>query len=119
MLAAAGGHEPVVTQLLAAGVPWNAVDRHNDSAGDLAAKAGHEAVYELIVAAGELQHCCGAHNCRASAAAQGAGPSLYWLHWSANRGSRASSRTPTCASSCTTPLTQVGRSSLWTSPRVA
>ena len=52
MLAAGAGHEGVVTQLLEAGAPWNAVDRNGDCAGDYARQHGHEDVYEAIVDAG-------------------------------------------------------------------
>ena len=52
ILAAAGGHEAVVHLLLEAGVPWNAVDRQGNCAGDLAAAGGHEDMYEGVVAAG-------------------------------------------------------------------
>ena len=58
MLAAAAGHEGVVTQLLEAGAPWNAVDRKGDCAGDYAREQGHEEVYETIVDAGSFSFPC-------------------------------------------------------------
>lgn len=41
MEAARGGHLPVVQQLLAHGVPWNAQDKEERSAGDHAVECGH------------------------------------------------------------------------------
>ena len=71
MLAAAAGSEPVVCQLLEAGVPWNAVDRQGDCAGDHAAAGGHSPAYEAIVAAGARQPSAGPLRAHARAEQRG------------------------------------------------
>ena len=78
MLAAGAGHEGVVTQLLEAGAPWNAVDKQGNSAGDHARLQGHEDVYEAIVDAGSAALPClpGGPACRACMSADG----LLWSH---------------------------------------
>ena len=43
----------VVHALLAAGAPWNAVDRSGKCAGDLALEAGHKDAAEAILEAGK------------------------------------------------------------------
>lgn len=52
MAAALAGHAEVVAQLLAAGAPWNALDRAGLCAGDYAMSSGHEDAMELLVDAG-------------------------------------------------------------------
>jgi type IV protein arginine methyltransferase len=49
MEAAKQGHAAVVQTLLAAGAPWNAQDRAEMSAGDLALDAGHDEARNLIL----------------------------------------------------------------------
>jgi protein arginine N-methyltransferase 2 len=52
MLAAGGGHDPVVELLLEAGTPWNAIDKEGYCAGDHAMLAGHDTTTELLIGAG-------------------------------------------------------------------
>lgn len=52
MAAAADGHVEVVQALLAAGAPWNAVDRKGKCAGTLALEQSHQAAVDEIVKAG-------------------------------------------------------------------
>ena len=49
MLAAGAGHEAVVEVLLAAGAPWNAIDRRGQCAGNYALDAGHQTVVDALV----------------------------------------------------------------------
>ena len=52
MLAAAGGHDEVVTELLEAGLPWNAIDKEGYCAGDHAVRGGHQSTVNLLLDAG-------------------------------------------------------------------
>lgn len=52
MLAASNNHRDVVSLLLDAGVPWNALDKQNMACGDYAAKNNHVDLYERLVDAG-------------------------------------------------------------------
>lgn len=52
MEAAASGHDSIVTLLLGAGTPWNAIDKEGSCGGDLAVAAGHESTAELLLEAG-------------------------------------------------------------------
>ena len=52
MEAAAGGHDSIVTMLLEAGTPWNAIDKEGSCAGDLAVAAGHDSTAEMLLEAG-------------------------------------------------------------------
>jgi ankyrin repeat protein len=52
MMAAEAGHAEAVSELLAAGVPWNAVDRGGRSAGDYAMAEGHTEAVSLLIDAG-------------------------------------------------------------------
>lgn len=54
MEAAAKGHDSAVTLLLAAGTPWNAIDKEGSCAGDLAVAAGHESTAEILLDAGRI-----------------------------------------------------------------
>lgn len=54
MEAAAKGHDSAVTLLLAAGTPWNAIDKQGSCAGDLAVAAGHESTAEILLNAGKI-----------------------------------------------------------------
>lgn len=54
MEAAAKGHDSAVTMLLAAGTPWNAIDKEGSCAGDLAVAAGHESTAEILLDAGKI-----------------------------------------------------------------
>ena len=56
MQAAAHGHDSIVGLLLEAGVPWNAIDKKGNCAGDLAVAAAHESTAELLLKAGTA-HC--------------------------------------------------------------
>eukprot|EP00965_Chrysotila_dentata_P182383 6022436-Pleurochrysis_carterae.AAC.1 len=49
MMAAKAGSQPIVTALLKAGAPWNAIDRCGRCAGEYALDAGKQAVVDLIV----------------------------------------------------------------------
>ena len=49
MHAAAGGHGEVVSFLLAAGAPWNAIDRRGRCAGNHALDNGHQTVVDALV----------------------------------------------------------------------
>ena len=49
MLAAAGGHDNVVQALLAAGAPWNAIDRYGACAGNYALDAKKQNMVDLLV----------------------------------------------------------------------
>ena len=52
MQAAAHGHHSIVGLLLEAGVPWNAIDKEGNCAGDLAVAAAHESTAEMLLEAG-------------------------------------------------------------------
>ena len=52
MEASTGGHDSIVTLLLEAGTPWNAIDKQGNCAGDLAVAAGHESTAEILLEAG-------------------------------------------------------------------
>ncbi len=54
MEAAAGGHDSIVTVLLEAGTPWNAIDKEGSCAGDLAVAAGHDSTAEILLEAGGM-----------------------------------------------------------------
>ena len=54
MHAAKHGHAPVLTLLLSAGAPWNALSPSNLSAGDYAMQEGHNETFELLLNAGTL-----------------------------------------------------------------
>ena len=54
MYAAASGDEASVQALLAAGAPWNAVDKSSRCAGDWAVEYGHEGTAKLLLEAGGL-----------------------------------------------------------------
>ena len=49
MHAAGGGHGEVVSALLEAGAPWNAIDRRGRCAGNHALDAGHQTVVDALV----------------------------------------------------------------------
>lgn len=49
MVAAGAGHAPVVSLLLNAGAPWNALDRYGRCAGNYALDAGHQAIVDQLV----------------------------------------------------------------------
>ncbi len=55
MEAAAAGHDSIVTMLLEAGTPWNAIDKEGSCAGDLAVAAGHDSTAEVLLEAGGMQ----------------------------------------------------------------
>ena len=59
MQAAAHGHDGTVGLLLEAGVPWNAIDKKGNCAGDLAVAAAHELTAEMLLEAGTA-HCAAA-----------------------------------------------------------
>eukprot|EP00978_Attheya_sp_CCMP212_P033584 scaffold136201_cov54-Attheya_sp.AAC.4 len=52
MMAAEMGHLDIVTMLLEAGAPWNAIDRFGQCAGNYATDAGHQSIVDLLVNAG-------------------------------------------------------------------
>ena len=52
MQAAAHGHDSVVGLLLEAGVPWNAIDKEGNCAGDLSVATAHESTAEMLLEAG-------------------------------------------------------------------
>ena len=54
MQAAAHGHDSVVRLLLEAGVPWNAIDKEGNCAGDLAVAAAHESTADVLLEAGTV-----------------------------------------------------------------
>jgi len=54
MEAAVKGHDRTVTVLLAAGTPWNAIDKEGSCAGDLAVAAEHESTAEILLDAGKV-----------------------------------------------------------------
>ena len=54
MEAAAGGHDSIVTTLLEAGTPWNAIDKEGNCAGNLAVAAGHASTAEILLEAGRI-----------------------------------------------------------------
>ena len=56
MQAAAHGHNSIVGLLLDAGIPWNAIDKQGNCAGDLAVAAEHESTAEMLLEAGTA-HC--------------------------------------------------------------
>ena len=56
MQAAAHGHDSIVGLLLEAGVPWNAIDKEGNCAGDLAVAAAHKSTAEMLLEAG-TPHC--------------------------------------------------------------
>ena len=49
MIAAAGGHDECVHELLVAGAPWNAIDRSGRCAGNHALDAGHQHIVDALV----------------------------------------------------------------------
>lgn len=49
MLAAGAGHQQIVSLLLEAGAPWNALDRSGRCAGNHALEAGHQEIVDLLV----------------------------------------------------------------------
>jgi len=52
MTASRLGLADAVPALLAAGAPWNAIDRHGKCAGDYAIAAGHQVIVDALVTAG-------------------------------------------------------------------
>lgn len=52
MLAAAGDMVDAVSALIAAGAPWNAIDRQGRCAGDFAIERGNQVVIDMLVSAG-------------------------------------------------------------------
>lgn len=52
MEASSAGHDSIVTLLLEAGTPWNAIDKDGNCAGDLAVAAGHDSTAESLLEAG-------------------------------------------------------------------
>ncbi|KAK2999199.1 hypothetical protein RJ639_022778 [Escallonia herrerae] len=58
MHAAKHGQSAVVSSLLAAGAPWNALSPSRLSAGDFAMDAGHQDAFDLLLNAGSFTYCC-------------------------------------------------------------
>ena len=86
MLAARGGHGDVVELLLAAGAPWNAIDRQGRCAGNYALDAGFQTIVDRLVDAGvQAELLLGAasriaqQNAAAAATAAASGESLEYL----------------------------------------
>lgn len=52
MLAAQQGSRDIVSSLLSAGAPWNALDKSGRSAGEYAVEGGHIDLYERLIDAG-------------------------------------------------------------------
>ena len=75
MLAAGAGHSEIISLLLEAGAPWNAVDRRGACAGNYALDAGHQALVDSLVdvaVRAELLLGASERNARAAAVAAAA-----------------------------------------------
>ena len=55
MVAAQRGNTALVSELLQAGAPWNALDRRGCCAGEYADAAGQQGTFDQLVQAGEAQ----------------------------------------------------------------